>query len=158
MMACIGVSAASYAATEPQAGIYVVSGKVTAVAVRGGATCLATGTAVQGYSYFPGVQGKGKNFTIVIPPVNPKSGIVYSFPPMNTFSGSVWLGLVSYVLPPSVETRGASFSLSFTAYNASSFTILLQTYTVSQGAGPSGSACLTKYSLNFTLGLPTKLF
>jgi hypothetical protein len=56
----VGFSTASYAAAEPQGGSYVVSGNVTAVTAKGDATCLPQGAAIQGYSYFPGVQGKGK--------------------------------------------------------------------------------------------------
>jgi hypothetical protein len=158
MAAGTGFSSACYAATEPQAGSYLISGTVTAVTASGGAVCLAKGTAIHGYSYFPGVQGKGLNFTIVIPPVSSEPGVVYSFPPMNTFSGSAWYAVLSYVLPPSAVSRNGNFGLEFTTYNASSFTIILQTSTASQGSGPAGSTCLTTYSLNFALGLPTNLF
>jgi hypothetical protein len=158
MMAGVGFGASSYAATEPQQGSYVISGKVTAVTASGGAACVAKGTAIKGYSYFPGVKGKGKNFTIIIPPAAPEPGVIYSFPPMNTFSGSVWNGILTYVLPPAALERNASFSLAFTNYYYSSFWITLQTYTVSQGVGPSGSYCHITYSLNFKLGLPTSLF
>ncbi len=157
-MAAVGFSSASGAATEPKGGSYVISGKVTAVTASGGATCIAKGTAIQGYSYFPGVQGKGKNFTIVIPPTTSAPGIVYQFPPMNTFSGSVWRDTLTYLLPPAAVTKDAAFSLAFTAFNASSFTITLHTTTGSQGAGSSSSRCSNSYLLNFKLGLPTNLF
>jgi hypothetical protein len=143
---------------EPQTGSYVISGKVSAVTAEGGAGCLSNGAAIQGYSYFPGVQGKGENFTIVIPAAGAQPSVVYYFPPMNTFSGSNWFDVLTYALPPSAVTRKGNFGLRFTAYNASSFSIILQTSTSSQGAGPVGSTCLTTYSLNFSLGFPTKLF
>ena len=158
MVAGVGCSAASYAATEPRAGSYVISGTVAAVTANGGAACLAKGTTLQGYSYFPGAQGKGKNFTIVIPPASSEPGIIYSFPPMGTFTGSTWNGTLTYMLPPSAVTENADFALWFNSYNASSFTVTLRTYTFSQGVGPSGSTCITTYSLKFTLGLPASLF
>ncbi len=159
MVAAVGFSTVSDAATEPQGGSYVMSGKVTALTASASATCVAKGTSIQGYSYFPGVQGKGKNFTIVIlPPTASEAAVVYQFPPMNTFSGSVWRGTLSYLLPPAAVTKDTTFSLAFTAYNASSFTITLETRTSSQGPGPSSSTCTTSYLLNFKLGLPTSLF
>ncbi len=162
MIGGVGLSTASYAATEPQRGSYVMSGKVTAVTATGGASCVATGTTLTGYSYFPGVQGKGNGFTIVIPPAGSVPGVLYYFPPMSNFSGAAWNDVLNYVLPPSGVVLNASFSLTFTAYTASSFTIILRTLTIAQGSSqsvaPSGSTCHTTYSLNFTLGLPTNLF
>jgi hypothetical protein len=149
----VGFSTASYAAAEPQGGSYVVSGNVTAVTAKGDATCLPQGAAIQGYSYFPGVQGKGKNFTIVIPPTSSEPGAIFSFPPMNAFSGATWEDILSYVQPPSAVTSNANFGLRFTTSNASSFSINLQTLT-----GPFSSSCTTSYVLNFKLGLPASLF
>jgi len=77
---------------------------------------------------------------------------------MNTFSGNAWYSVLSYVLPPATVQKNGNFGLEFTAYNTSSFSIILQTSTISQGVGPAGSTCLTTYSLNFTAGLPTTLF
>jgi hypothetical protein len=158
MLAIIGFSTVCDAAAEPQGGSYVVSGSVTAATSTGGAICIAKGKTVQGYSYFPGLQGKGKNFTIVIPPTTSEPGIVYQFPPMNRFSGSVWRDTLIYVLPPATLSQDAIFSLSFTAYNASSFTVILQTRTGPQGSGPVHSTCTSSYLLHFKLGLPTSLF
>ncbi len=158
MLATAGFSSVCDAATEPQGGSYVVSGSVTAANSVGGATCIAKGKTVQGYSYFPGLQGKGKNFTIVMLPTTSEPGIVYTFPPMNRFSGSVWRDTLVYLLPSAAATQDAVFSLAFTAYNASSFTVTLQTRTGSQGSGPLKSACTSSYLLHFKAGLPTNLF
>jgi hypothetical protein len=158
ILAGVGLSTTSYAATEPQAGVYVMSGVVTKVTASGGAACVAAGAAIKGYSYFPGAANKGNDFTIVIPPVGAAPSVVYTFPPMNTFSGNAWYSVLSYVLPPATVQKNGNFGLEFTAYNTSSFSIILQTSTISQGVGPAGSTCLTTYSLNFTAGLPTTLF
>ncbi|HEY3912025.1 MAG TPA: hypothetical protein VGM07_19365 [Stellaceae bacterium] len=123
ILAAVGFSTTCEAADEPQGGSYVVSGNVTAATAVGGATCIAKGKTITGYSYFPGVQGKGKNFTVIIPPASSDPGIVYQFPAMNRFSGSVWRDTLVYLLPPATTTANATFSLAFTAYNANSFTI-----------------------------------
>ena len=59
ILAGVGLSTTSYAATEPQAGVYVMSGVVTKVTASGGAACVAAGAAIKGYSYFPVQQTRG---------------------------------------------------------------------------------------------------
>lgn len=158
MLAAVGFSTSCEAANEPQGGSYVVSGNVTAVTAVGGATCVAQGKTIKGYSYFPGVQGEGKNFTIIIPPAGSQPGLAYQFPAMNRFNGSVWRDSLAYLFPPATTSARGPFSLAFTAYNTNSFTITLQTRTSSQGSGPAHSTCTNSYLLHFKLGLPTSLF
>lgn len=135
------------AATEPQIGSYVVSGVVDSVS--GGTACGKKGEVLTGYSFWPGSGVQGKYFTIVIPPTASAAGAVYSFPQLSRFTDSVWRDTLKFAVPPSAVTKSVRFSLSFTAYNATSFSILLRT---------TAGACANAYTFHFKLGLPSKLF
>lgn len=135
------------AATEPQAGSYVVSGVVDSVS--GGTACGKKGEALAGYSFWPGSKLHGNYFTIVIPPTASAAGAVFSFPQLSRFTGSVWRDTLTFGVPPSAVTKPERFSLAFTAYNATSFSILLRT---------TAGACANAYTFHFKLGLPSKLF
>jgi hypothetical protein len=134
------------AAPEPVAGAYVVSGVIGSVS--GGSACGKKGEKLSGYSYWPANQGS-VNFTVVIPPVAPASGLTFYFPHLSRFTGSVWKDVLTFAQPPRAVTEKVHFTLSFTAFNATSFSTLLRT---------AIGACATSYTLNFKLGLPVKLF
>lgn len=153
----IGFGGSAHAATEPAPGAYVVSGSVSAVVAGGNATCPTTGTKISGYSYWPGDQNSGRNFTIIIPPVSPLSGVALSFPPLSNFTGQVWTDTLTYSLPPKTRQVEEPFTLAFTAFNANSFSITLKTTIGTQVFG-TGGTCSISYALKFQLGLPSSLF
>jgi hypothetical protein len=134
-------------------GTYNVTGGVVSSSPSNGANCIDPGATIQGFSYFPGSQGGGKNFTVAINPQGPHSLIVH-FPQLIPLDiGQGWTDTADIVLPPSTVNSKGSFSLVLKEASAKSFTAKV-TVTFN---GPNQGSCTETYHLVFKKGIPAIL-